>query len=97
MTAKFETAENLLAALAWQHDMGIDEVICDDPATGVAVSLRDLSAGERIPAPQAGRIGRSANAAAPSACSNAAVGNAALALPPSAPQGASAETSPAGG
>ena len=65
MTAKFETAENLLAALAWQHDMGIDEVICDDPATGVAVSLRDLSAGERIPAPQAGRIGRSANAAAP--------------------------------
>ena len=55
MTAKFETAENLLAALAWQHDMGIDEVICDDPATGVAVSLRDLSAGERIPAPQAGQ------------------------------------------
>jgi DNA polymerase len=75
MTAKFETAENLLAALAWQHDMGIDEVICDDPATGMTLALRDLSGGEGTPSSQAGLAHPTANGAGPSAPSGAEAGS----------------------
>ena len=43
MTAKSETADDLLAALAWQQQIGIDETLVDDPVSAVTVTLRDIS------------------------------------------------------
>ena len=43
MTANFETADDLLAALAWQHQMGIDEALVDNPVSAATVTLRDFS------------------------------------------------------
>ncbi len=53
MTAKSETADDLLAALAWQQQMGIDETLVDDPVSATTVTLRDISLPQTSPAPQA--------------------------------------------
>ena len=53
MTAKSETADDLLAALAWQQQMGIDETLVDDPVSAATVTLRDISAPQTSPARQA--------------------------------------------
>jgi len=50
MTAKSETADDLLAALAWQQQMGIDETLVDDPVSAATVTLRDISAPRPSPA-----------------------------------------------
>ena len=52
MTAKSETADDLLAALAWQQQMGIDETLVDDPVSAATVTLRDISAPRPSPARQ---------------------------------------------
>ena len=52
MTAKSETADDLLAALAWQQQMGIDETLVDDPVSAATVTLRDISAPHPSPAQQ---------------------------------------------
>ena len=43
MTAKSKTADDLLAVLAWQQQMGIDETLVDDPVFAATVTLRDIS------------------------------------------------------
>ena len=52
MTAKSETADDLLAALAWQQQMGIDETLVDDPVSAATVTLRDIVASQPSPARQ---------------------------------------------
>ena len=51
MAANSETADDLLAALAWQQQMGIDETVVDDPVSAATVTLRDILA----PGPSPGR------------------------------------------
>lgn len=52
MTAKSETADDLLAALAWQQQMGIDETLVDDPVSAATVTFRDIMAPDQSPARQ---------------------------------------------
>ena len=52
MTAKSETADDLLAALAWQQQMGIDETLVDDPVSAATLTLRDIAASQQSPARQ---------------------------------------------
>lgn len=42
MTANSSDKNALLAQLAWQQAMGINEVLLDDPGAGMTVSMRDL-------------------------------------------------------
>ena len=43
MTAKSETAQSLLAILAWQQQMGIDETLVDDLDSAASLALRDFN------------------------------------------------------
>ena len=52
MTAKSKTADDLLAALAWQQQMGIDETLVDDPGFAATVTLRDISTPRPLPVRQ---------------------------------------------
>ncbi|MDA9931097.1 uracil-DNA glycosylase [Alphaproteobacteria bacterium] len=51
MTANSSDKNALLAQLAWQQAMGINEVLLDDPGAGMTVSMRDLRGSRDLPMP----------------------------------------------